>query len=158
MQDRRRETLKLALITQFFVFVFALGMIAQKFAGQQQFPSVLFIVSFGAVLFFNFVYAIAWQQILKRLPLAEAYSHRSMTVLWSLLFGYLLFQESITIPLLLGSVLIIIGVYLVQTDGIHHPTQEPTNSQHSNPHQSTPLNTQKPPTEEASSNSNSKTD
>lgn len=118
MQDPRRETFKLGLITQFFVFVFALAMIAQKYAGLHEFPSMIFIVSFGASLFFNFVYAIAWQQILKRLPLAEAYSHRSMTVLWSLLFGYILFQESITIPMLLGSVLIVAGVYLVQTDAI----------------------------------------
>lgn len=41
-----------------------------------------------------------------------------MTVIWSLLFGYIFFGESITLPMLLGGVLIIIGVYLVQADVI----------------------------------------
>lgn len=110
--------LKAGIAAQVFVFIFSLGSVLQKFAGRQTFPSLAFIALYGGALFVNFLYALAWQQILKRLPLAEAYSHRSMTVLWSLLFGALFFQEAIRLPMILGSALIIAGVYLVQTDGL----------------------------------------
>lgn len=111
-----RSKARLGLVTQAFVLLFAIASAIQKFAGQQKFPSLLFFLFYGTAIFFLLIYAIGWQQILKRLPLAEAYSHRSMTVLWSLLFGYFFFDEIITLPMLLGATFIIIGVYLVQTD------------------------------------------
>lgn len=113
---------RIGFVTQAFVLLFAIASVVQKFAGQQKFPSLLFFLFYGTAILFQFIYAVGWQQILKRLPLAEAYSHRSMTVLWSLIFGYLFFDEIITLPMLLGAVFIIIGIYLVQTDGT--PTED----------------------------------
>lgn len=110
--------LRLGIIAQALVLLFAIASVIQKFAGQQKFPSLLFFLFYGTAILCLLFYALGWQQILKRLPLAEAYSHRSMTVIWSLLFGYIFFGESITLPMLLGGVLIIIGVYLVQADVI----------------------------------------
>ena len=115
----KKSKIPIALITQAFVLLFSIGSVVQKFAGRQEFLSLKFFLLYGLTLLINFIYAVAWQQILKHLPLAEAYSHRSMTVLWSLIFGYLFFQEAITLPMILGSLLIIAGVYLVQTDGLH---------------------------------------
>lgn len=108
--------IRLGIIAQAFVLLFAIASVLQKFAGQQAFPSWPFILLYGTAMFCLLFYALGWQQILKHLPLAEAYSHRSMTVIWSLLFGYMFFGEIITLPMLLGGVLIIIGVYMVQAD------------------------------------------
>lgn len=111
-----RSKARLVIAAQSLVLLFAIASVVQKFAGAQDFPSLLFFVLYLCAIVCLFIYALGWQQVLKYLPLAEAYSHRSMTVIWSLIFGSIFFNESITISMLLGAILIIVGVYLVQTD------------------------------------------
>ena len=65
-----------------------------------------------------FVYAIVWQQLLKKLPLVTAYANKAVTVIWGIVWGYFFFNEGITIYKLIGAVVIVIGVYLVvSSDG-----------------------------------------
>lgn len=56
------------------------------------------------------IYAILWQQIIKRIPLADAYIFKGTGVIWSLLICYFFFGEPITFHNILGSILIIAGV------------------------------------------------
>ncbi len=64
-----------------------------------------------------FVYAIAWQQIIKKIPIVSAYVNKSVTVIWGIIFGHLVFGESITVQKVFGVLIIIFGVYLVMSDG-----------------------------------------
>ena len=59
------------------------------------------------------VYAILWQQILKRLPLSVAYANRTVTVLFGMIWGALLFEEAITWNMILGAAIIMCGVVLL---------------------------------------------
>jgi drug/metabolite transporter (DMT)-like permease len=96
--------------------MYSLGGICSKFAGQAEFLSLQFIVLYGLVLLNLFVYAIFWQQILKRLPLVTAYSNKAVTVIWGILWGFLFFGEPVTWKKLAGSLIIIAGVYFVVSD------------------------------------------
>ena len=58
------------------------------------------------------VYAVGWQQILKRLPLTVAFANKAVTLVWSMVFGALLFNESIKINQLIGCALAVAGVIL----------------------------------------------
>ncbi len=58
------------------------------------------------------IYALGWQQVIKRLPLTTAFSSKAITVFWGLVWGVLFFQEEITPLKLLGIAVIIIGVVL----------------------------------------------
>ena len=62
------------------------------------------------------VYSILWQQVLKRMPLNFAFANKAVCTLWTLLFGRLIFGESITWGKALGIVVVLIGVILVVTD------------------------------------------
>jgi multidrug transporter EmrE-like cation transporter len=62
------------------------------------------------------VYSLLWQVVLKHLPLNVAYASKGLCTLWTCLFGILLFQEAITLGKLLGTLLVLGGVYLVVTD------------------------------------------
>jgi len=62
------------------------------------------------------VYAVLWQQILKKFSLIAAMSSKGVVVIFSLLWAAALFGEKITINNLIGAVLIISGIRLVSKD------------------------------------------
>lgn len=98
------------------MFIYSAGGICSKLAARQEFLSVKFIMYYGIVLFILFAYAVAWQQILKRLPLVTAYSNKAVTVIWGLVWGAVIFHESISANKIIGSILIIIGVYFMVSE------------------------------------------
>ncbi len=58
------------------------------------------------------VYALGWQQVIKRLPLTTAFSSKAITVFWGLVWGVLFFHEEVTLLKLVGIVVIVAGVVL----------------------------------------------
>lgn len=78
-----------------------------------RFLSVQFLLLYGASIFLMFIYALLWQQFLKIMPLNTAYANKSISTIWTMLFGALLFHERITWTMILGAAVIIVGVYLV---------------------------------------------
>ncbi len=62
------------------------------------------------------VYAIIWQQIIKRFDLSVAYANRATAIFWSMIWAALLFKETITIKNLLGVAVIFAGILLVNQD------------------------------------------
>lgn len=66
----------------------------------------------GGVFLILAVYAIGWQQIIKRLPLTTAFANKAVTVVWGIVWGALFFDEAISLGKLLGAALIIGGVVL----------------------------------------------
>jgi len=59
------------------------------------------------------LYAVVWQKILQRLPLTVAYFNRGLAVFWGLLWSAVLFSETLTFFNILGTVVIFIGLALV---------------------------------------------
>jgi len=92
---------------------YALSSCCSKAAAKYEFLSFKFILLYGAVVFILLVYAVLWQQILKKMPLFIAYANKSIVVIWGMIFGYFLFQEKLNIYSIIGAVIIIIGVLLV---------------------------------------------
>ena len=76
---------------------------------------VKWMIYYGAVLLFLFVYAIAWQQIIKKMPIVTAYANKAVMVIWGIIWGLIFFGEKITVSKVIGAVIIIFGVYLVVT-------------------------------------------
>ena len=60
-----------------------------------------------------FVYAVIWQQILRRMPLTVAYSNKPVTLVWGIIWGSLIFKEEISWNMVLGAAIIFAGIYLV---------------------------------------------
>ena len=88
-----------------------------KLAARQPFLSLAFVLLYGAMLLALVVYALGWQQVIKHLPLTTAYANKAVTVVWGIVLGALLFDESVTPRQLLGAAVIIAGIVLfVQAD------------------------------------------
>ena len=76
-------------------------------------PSIKGLMFYSITVFILGVYAIAWQQVIKHLPLITAYANKAVTTIWGLIWGYFLFHEKITPLKLIGAAVVIFGVYLV---------------------------------------------
>jgi drug/metabolite transporter (DMT)-like permease len=102
--------LHISFIIYSFVGVFS------KTVSQQPFFSLKFILYGGIVFFILAVYALLWQQILKRFPLVTAYSNKGVVIIWNLLWAVIFFSETITIENIIGSAIIIAGIAVVSSD------------------------------------------
>ena len=75
---------------------------------------------YGGVLLSLGIYAIGWQQIIKRIPLTTAFANKAVTVVWGIVWGALFFHEQITIGKAVGALLVVFGVILYAKAGDDH--------------------------------------
>ena len=109
---------KVFLALHLLLLLFAGTTVLSKLAAGEAFLSLRFCLFFGGEFVLLGIYALGWQQILKRLPLTVAYTNKAVTLVWSLLFGVLLFHERVGIRQILGCALVVAGVVLfVRADG-----------------------------------------
>ena len=59
------------------------------------------------------IYAITWQQILKKVPLSIAYVNKATTIVWGLLISSFLFKENISLTNIVGAIVVIIGIIVI---------------------------------------------
>ena len=78
--------------------------------------SIYTFIFAGLILINCGIYAVFWQQNLKHFDVNIAYAHRSVYNIWSLLWYVLVFSEKITIGNVLGTILIIIGIWVMQSE------------------------------------------
>lgn len=92
---------------------YSFGGICSKLASGQEFMSFRFVLFYGLLLLDMMIYAFLWQQILKKIPLSTAYPNKAVGIVWGMLWGVLLFNETITLSNIIGGVIVLVGVFLV---------------------------------------------
>ncbi|MDC7278761.1 MULTISPECIES: DMT family transporter [Pseudobutyrivibrio] len=111
----KKENIKWFIILHIIILIFSVNGIFSKTAAQYPFLSPNWILYYGLVICILGFYAIAWQQVLKHLPLITTYANKAATTLWGLVWGALIFHEKITPLKIVGAIVVIIGVYFVVT-------------------------------------------
>lgn len=86
--------------------------VLSKFAAGADFFSMAFLVMWAGVLALMGVYAIGWQQVIRRMPLATAFANKAITIVWGLFWGVALFGEAVTPGKIVGAVLVVAGIVL----------------------------------------------
>lgn len=114
--EAKQPAIKDYVFLHIVLLFYSINGIFSKLASKNQFASIEFFYYYGLVLVNLFIYAILWQQVLKRMPLTTAFSNKSVVVIWGMLWGTLFFQERITLQMIIGTIIIFFGVYLVVTD------------------------------------------
>lgn len=110
---------KVILCLHILLFIYSLESVCSKMAASQEMFSFPFFLFYGLVLFLLFFYALAWQRILKYMPLTVAYANKGITIIWGMLWGAVLFHETITLKTIIGGVIILAGIYMVVTNNEH---------------------------------------
>lgn len=95
------------------VVIFAISNICGKFASRYDFLTFNYLLWFFLELLFLGIYAIAWQQIIKKVDISIAYANKATTIFWSMVFALVVFKERITLMNIIGVVLIFIGILVV---------------------------------------------
>ena len=111
-RDENRGHASALVALHILLMVFSLSGVASKLASTHPFLSVPFILYYGLMVVVLGVYAIGWQQVIKRLPLTTAYANRAVTVIWGIVWGAVLFHESVSVQKVLGAVIVLVGVAL----------------------------------------------
>ena len=114
-KGKNRNRVLLLIGLQLAVLMFASSGIFTKLASAQEFLSVRFLLLYGVAILIMFAYAVLWQQFLKYIPLTTAYASKSVSTVWTMLFGFLVFRETVTVSMMIGAAIIIVGVFIVVT-------------------------------------------
>ena len=93
-------------------FIYACVSIFTKMASSQTFLSPQWIAWIVGALGVMGLYALCWQQVLKRTGLSTAYMFKGTSLIFILLISTLLFGETITLKNIIGSAIIIVGIVL----------------------------------------------
>ncbi len=101
---------------QLSILILSLAGIFAKKASAVGFLSVEFITYYCLILFIMGIYAILWQQIIKRFELSVAYANKGTLIIWTFIWAVIFFQETITLNNILGAVLVIAGIVMVFKD------------------------------------------
>lgn len=115
----KKSSWKVIVALHLLLLLYSIESVCSKMASQQEMFSFKFFLFYGLVLFLLFFYALAWQRVLKYMPLTVAYANKGITIVWGIIWGALLFNEAITVKTIIGGVIILIGIYLVVTNNEH---------------------------------------
>ena len=98
-----------------------------KKASGAEIMSFEFILYYGLDVFILGIYAICWQQMIKKFDLSVAYANRAMAILWTGLWAVVIFRESLSAKQIVGIVVVMLGTVIVNIDrkasgegGEHH--------------------------------------
>ena len=62
------------------------------------------------------IYALLWQQVIKKFELSIAYANKAITLLWALVWGIVIFHEQITAGKVIGILLVMAGIFILNSD------------------------------------------
>ena len=113
---KKKTKLKGIFILQIVIAIYTLSTVFAKFASGQEFMSFKFILYYGLEMLILAVYAVVWQQLIKKFDISVAYANKAMGLLWSIVWAILIFNETITIKNVIGVIIVIIGTIIVNSE------------------------------------------
>lgn len=111
------KRIKNIVCLQCVVVIYTISSLMSKKASASGGDVVRFLFWFGLEFVLLGIYAILWQQMIKRFELSTAYANRSMAVVWSMLWAVVFFHDTVTVKNIVGVCLVVIGTVIVNLDG-----------------------------------------
>ena len=108
-----KENFKIYVGLHIILLLYSLGGIVSKLASTKPFLSIDFLILYSMVLLNLAIYAILWQQILKKMSLTTAFANKSILIIWGVIWGKIVFKEIINISQIIGIILILVGILMV---------------------------------------------
>lgn len=103
------------LMLQVVFFVYSISSVVSKLASGKEFLSFEFLFFYGLDVIILGIYALLWQQVIKKFELSIAYANKAITLLWALTWGIVIFKEQITPGKVAGIVLVMIGIFILNS-------------------------------------------
>lgn len=107
-------TIKDIVWLQVIVMIYTFSGVTAKIASDKE--PLQFILLYGVEIAILGVYAILWQQIIKKFDLSIAYANKAVGIVWSMIWAVVLFGDTITWKNLCGVILVVVGTIILNTD------------------------------------------
>lgn len=104
------------IFMHFSFIIYSFVGVFSKLVSQQDFFSVMFFIYAAIVIFTLGIYALLWQQVLRKFPLVTAYPNKGIVVMWNMIWAFVFFGETISVTNIIGGAIIIAGVIVVSSD------------------------------------------
>ncbi|SFQ09065.1 hypothetical protein SAMN04487928_11833 [Butyrivibrio proteoclasticus] len=115
---KKRISIADILLLQSAVVVYSLSTVAANLASKYEFLSTGYILFFGLEFVILAAYALIWQQMIKRFQLSVAYANKALTLMWSMLWNFIIFSQGITPFKVVGVLLVVIGVMIMNSGAV----------------------------------------
>jgi drug/metabolite transporter (DMT)-like permease len=110
--NKNKKSILPVILLHVLFFVYSFSTVLSKLAAGQKPLSLRFCLFYGGVLFLLALYALVWQQLIKKLPLVFAYANKAITIVWGIIWGALLFSEEVTPGKIIGAFIVIVGIVI----------------------------------------------
>ncbi len=110
------KKIKNIALLQGVIMIYTVSSVMSKEASVSKGNWVRFLFFLGLEFMVLGIYAVLWQQIMKRFSLSVAYANRSMAVVWSMVWAVVFFHDAITIKNVVGVLLIVIGTVIINME------------------------------------------
>ena len=97
----------------FTIALYSCTSICSKLASNYSMLSLEFILFYGLEIVVLMMYAVLWQQVLKRFELSEAYTFKPLSTILAFVWAVLIFEEQVTWNMLVGAGIILTGIWVV---------------------------------------------
>ncbi|MDE6974653.1 MAG: transporter [Lachnospiraceae bacterium] len=104
------------LMLQAVFMIYSISSVVSKFASGKEVFSFEFTLFYGLDVIVLGIYALLWQQVIKKFELSIAYANKAITLLWALVWGIVIFHEQITVGKVIGILLVMAGIFILNSD------------------------------------------
>lgn len=104
------------LMLQAVFAIYSISSVVSKLASGKELFSLEFILFYGLDVAILGIYALLWQQVIKRFELSVAYANKAITLLWALIWGTVIFHEQITPGKVAGIILVMAGIFILNSE------------------------------------------
>lgn len=118
MRDNKSGKVKYFVLMHAALFLLSFSGVFAKLVAQSEWYSIKWFLMYGVVFIVLGIYALAWQRILKGLPLTMAFSNKAITLFWGMVWGALIFGEHISARMIIGAAIIFLGIIIVSSDEV----------------------------------------
>lgn len=108
----KKSKVKVLFLLHILLMIYSTSSICSKLASKEPFLSFKFCLLYAGVIALLGLYAIGWQQAIKKLPLTTAFANKAITVVWGIVWGAVFFHEPVTAGKVIGAGMVVLGVIM----------------------------------------------
>lgn len=115
---KKKISIKNLIQLQLVVIIYSFASVCAKAASEyinNIFSSKFLVFASLEVLLLG-VYAILWQQVIKKYDLSIAYANRAIALAWSMLWAFFIYNEEITFINIIGAAIVLFGIMIINSD------------------------------------------
>lgn len=113
---KKKVSIKDLLMLQIVFMIYSVSSLVAKFASGNDVMSFKFIMFYGLELVILGIYAILWQQVIKKFELSVAYANKAICLLWALVWSIVIFHDDLKWNQVVGIVIVMAGIVILNSE------------------------------------------